>query len=775
MANNKVVTADRLEYFKDKLADVAISGSYNDLSNKPTIPSKTSQLTNDSGFLTAHQDISGKQDKLIAGNNITIGADGKTISATDTKYTLPTASASTLGGIKVGTNLSISSGVLSATDTTYGNATTSASGLMSASDKTKLDGIATGANKTVVDTDLSSTSTNPVQNKAIYTELSGKASSSHTHDDRYYTESEINTKLNAKLNTSLKGAASGLAELGSDGKVPSSQLPSYVDDVLEYSSKSAFPSTGETGKIYVDLSNNKTYRWSGSAYVEISPSLALGTTSSTAFRGDYGNTAYTHSQSAHAPSNAEENQNAFSNIVVGSTTIAADSKTDTLTLVAGDNVTLTPDATNDKVTIAAADTKYTHPSSHPASMISGLATVATTGSYNDLSNKPTIPTQITVDSALSSTSTNPVQNKVINSALSGKASSSHTHTKSQITDFPTIPTKTSELTNDSGYTTNVGTITGIKMNGASKGTSGVVDLGTVLTSHQDISGKENTSNKVTAWSSTTTDAHYPSEKLVKTALDGKANSSHTHTKSQITDFPTLATVATSGSYNDLSNKPTIPSAYTHPAGNAASKPSGLYKISTDSTSHVSSVTAVTKADITDLGIPGSDTNTTYTFTNGTNGFTVTPSGGTAQTVTVTPSISNNVTGSGTSGYIAKFNGANTITNGPAFGSSTTTFLRNDGSWATPESPGGSEEISIGTTAPSTDIKLWVDTNTEYEIPTYQLPVATNNSIGGVKPDGTTVSISGDGTISSTLPSATQTVLGGIKIYVSGDTCYINTQ
>ena len=78
-----------------------------------------------------------------------------------------------------------------------------------------------------------------------------------------------------------------------------------------------------------------------------------------------------------------------------------------------------------------------------------------------------------------------------------------------------------------------------------------------------------------------------------------------------------------------------------------------------------------------------NTNTTYTFANGTNGFTVTPSGGSAQTVTVTPSIANNITGSGTSGYIAKFNGANTVTNGPAFGSATNTWLRNDGSWAAP--------------------------------------------------------------------------------------------
>jgi len=78
-----------------------------------------------------------------------------------------------------------------------------------------------------------------------------------------------------------------------------------------------------------------------------------------------------------------------------------------------------------------------------------------------------------------------------------------------------------------------------------------------------------------------------------------------------------------------------------------------------------------------------DNDTTYTFANGTNGFTVTPSGGTAQTVTVTPSIANNITGSGTSGYLTKFNGANTVTNGPALGSDTTKYLRNDGSWQVP--------------------------------------------------------------------------------------------
>ena len=219
------------------------------------------------------------------------------------------------------------------TDTTYSNATTSTDGLMSSSDKTKLDGIAAGATKTIVDSALSSTSTNPVQNKIIY------------------------------------GAIASKADLDTSGKVLSSQLPSYVDDVLEYSAKSNFPSTGESGKIYVDTATNLTYRWSGSVYVEISQSLALGETSSTAYRGDRGKIAYDHSQTSHAPTNAEVNQNAFSNVKVGSTTVSADSKTDTLELVAGTNVTLTPDATNDKVTIATNDTKNTAGSTDTSSKI----------------------------------------------------------------------------------------------------------------------------------------------------------------------------------------------------------------------------------------------------------------------------------------------------------------------------------------------------------------------------------------------------------------------
>lgn len=106
-----------------------------------------------------------------------------------------------------------------------------------------------------------------------------------------YTASEVGA-----IPTSMKGTSNGVAELDSNGKILSSQLPSYVDDVITYSSSSAFPQSGEEGKIYITSDTNKTYRWSGSSYVEISESLALGETSSTAYRGDRGKAAYDHSQ-----------------------------------------------------------------------------------------------------------------------------------------------------------------------------------------------------------------------------------------------------------------------------------------------------------------------------------------------------------------------------------------------------------------------------------------------------------------------------------------------
>lgn len=85
-----------------------------------------------------------------------------------------------------------------------------------------------------------------------------------------------NVTNDAQVKRSEMGTASGVATLDSSGKVPSSQLPSYVDDVLEYADLLSFPATGESGKIYVDTSTNKEYRWSGSTYIEISSSDVTG-------------------------------------------------------------------------------------------------------------------------------------------------------------------------------------------------------------------------------------------------------------------------------------------------------------------------------------------------------------------------------------------------------------------------------------------------------------------------------------------------------------------
>ena len=159
------------------------------------------------------------------------------------------------------------------------------------------------------------------------------------------------------VHTADIGVAGGVAELDANGKVPSAQLPSYVDDVVEYASISAFPATGESGKIYIALDTNKTYRWTGSVYVEISPSLALGETSSTAYRGDRGKIAYDHSQSDHsgiAPAFTEASTRA--NIASGETF----------------------------ATLLGKIKKF----------FSDLKAVAFSGSYNDLSDQPTIPTKV---------------------------------------------------------------------------------------------------------------------------------------------------------------------------------------------------------------------------------------------------------------------------------------------------------------------------------------------------------------------------------------------
>lgn len=141
----------------------------------------------------------------------------------------------------------------------------------------------------------------------------------------------LKSQLGVPTTTVEQVTTVGVATLGTDGKVPSSQLPSFVDDVVDayyhetevedpdthvvstvgkMYSDAEFQNeiTPESGKIYIDLPTNLTYRWSGTVYVKIASSLALGTTENTAFRGDYGNAAYQHSLADHARTDATKTE-----------------------------------------------------------------------------------------------------------------------------------------------------------------------------------------------------------------------------------------------------------------------------------------------------------------------------------------------------------------------------------------------------------------------------------------------------------------------------------
>lgn len=129
-------------------------------------------------------------------------------------------------------------------------------------------------------------------------------------------------------NPANKGSAGGYASLDSNAKVPASQLPSYVDDVLEFANLAAFPVAGDSGLIYIAIDTNMQYRWSGSAYAALNSALALGETSATAYRGDRGKTAYDHSQLGDG---SNPHATTFANIASKPTTIAGYGITDAYT------------------------------------------------------------------------------------------------------------------------------------------------------------------------------------------------------------------------------------------------------------------------------------------------------------------------------------------------------------------------------------------------------------------------------------------------------------
>lgn len=456
------------------LASVSTSGSYNDLTDKPTIPTIPTALPADGGNADT---LDGYHAAYFAPGQHNHDAVYATANHTHD---------------------------YAASSHSHSTATVTAAGFMSAEDKAKLNGIASGANSythpsTHPASMITETDSLKIMTAAERTKLSGIAENANlyvhpeTHSAAIIEETSLKKVMTAEERTKLAGIESGANKYSHPSTHPATMITGLSDVA--------------TSGSYDDLSDKPT-SMTPTAHTHVQSEI---TGLETALSGK-SNTNHTHT--------------------AASTSVAG-------FMSAADKTKLNGIATNANA--------YTHPSTHAASMITGLADIATSGSYNDLSDTPTSMTpkahthaqsditglatalsgksdtshthgaatttaagfmskddkskldgiatganKTTVDSALSSTSTNPVQNKVVNTALSGKANTSHTHTQSQVTGLETAL------------------------------------AGKAASSHShaqsDITG-------------------------LATALNGKAASSHTHAQSDITGLATALNGKASTSHN----------------------------------------------------------------------------------------------------------------------------------------------------------------------------------------------------------------------------------
>jgi len=403
------------------LAAVATTGAYADLSGKPTA---VSAFTNDAGYITT----TGARTAVSVAGSLAYNSTTGVIS-----YTAPTLAAVATTGAYA--DLSGKPTAVSAftNDAGYITTTGAREAISATGSLTYSNGVISYTAPTLA----------AVATTGAYADLSGKPN------------------LSVYELFANKNIANGYAGLDNSGKLSASQLPSYVDDVLEYSSVSNFPSIGEAGKIYVAIDINKTYRWTGSVYIEISSS----------------------------PGSTDGIAEGITNLYF-------------TTVRAREAISATGSLTYSNGVIS-----YTAPT---------LAAVATTGAYADLSGKPTA---------------------------------------------------VSAFTNDAGYITTTGARTAVSVAGslAYNSTTGVISytaptLAAVATTgaYADLSGKP------TAVSAFTNDAGYITTTGAREAIS--ATGSLTYSNGVISyTAPTLAAVATTGAYADLSGKPTAVSAFTNDA------------------------------------------------------------------------------------------------------------------------------------------------------------------------------------------------------------------
>lgn len=321
--------------------------------------------------------------------------------------------------------------------------------------------------------------------------VSEKANASHSHNDTYYTETEIDNKLADKADSNHNHT--GIYDVNGAAASALTSAKTYTDNEIDALSEVVASKannsdlTSHTGNTTVHITSTERTNW---------------------------NAAKTHANSAHAPANAEPNQNAFSNIVVGNTTISADEKTDTLTLVAGNNVTITPDSTGDSITISSANTVYTHPTSAgnkhiPAGGSSGqILRWASDGTAVWGSDNNTTYSNATQTSSGLMSNTDKTK-------LDGIAAGANNYT---------LPSAGSSLG-------------GVKSGGDVTISSGVITVNDDSHNHiiSNVDGLQSALDGKAASGHSHNDTYY-TETEVDTMLSGKANTSHTHTIANITNL-----------------------------------------------------------------------------------------------------------------------------------------------------------------------------------------------------------------------------------------------
>ena len=381
----------------------------------------------------------GKTDNItvVAGENVTLTPDASkkqyTISAKDTTYGVATADANglmsaemvnKLNGISDGANnythpthTAHDSGLYKVTideqghvsdatavvkgditalgipaqDTTYSAATSSADGLMSAADKEKLDGIAANANKYELPT-ASATTLGGVKIGANIDITDGVISVASA--DTEMSDTSTNAVQNKVVKTYVDTKVAGLVDSAPETLDTLNELAAALGDDPNFATTIATQIGGKVDKVDGKGLSTNDYTNEDKAKLD---GISEG---------------------------AQPNQNAFSNVVVGSTTIAADAVTDTLTFAAGTNVTITPDEASDKITISATDTTYE--AVVAGSKDPGLMTGADKKKLDGIAENAT---RVLVDAALNADSTNAIQNKAVKAALDGKSDTTHTHSK----------------------------------------------------------------------------------------------------------------------------------------------------------------------------------------------------------------------------------------------------------------------------------------------------------------------------------------------------------